>query len=388
MGAFGPQTQTSGADRPIHHGCVFRLLSRTFAVEDFTAGTTHDQPTRRQSSIGAPFDERVHQLVADWGAEKSPELIEEMIMTALKMARDKMGTGDLKLMNRSLKEMRYAAKVFSNYRAYRKVCVFGSARTPPSEAQYDVAEEFAREMVAQNYMVITGGGDGIMGAAQKGAGREHGFGLNIRLPFEQRANPIIEGDPKLINFNYFFTRKLNFVKETHAFALFPGGFGTMDEGFEVLTLMQTGKARIIPVVLLDRPGGSYWETWMKFLTEHLCKFGYIGPEDFHFFKIMPNVAEAVREILHFYSVYQSSRWVGEQLVVRLSKKLSDRAIAELNEKFSDILRAGQITQGAALRQEKNEPEIWELPRLIFTPHRRSFGRFRELIDAINGADAG
>jgi uncharacterized protein (TIGR00730 family) len=367
--------------------CVRRFPSRTFAVEDFTAGTTHDQPTRRQSSIGAPFDERVHQLVADWGAEKSPELIEEMIMTALKMARDKMGTGDLKLMNRSLKEMRYAAKVFSNYRAYRKVCVFGSARTPPSEAQYDVAEQFAREMVAQNYMVITGGGDGIMGAAQKGAGREHGFGLNIRLPFEQRANPIIEGDPKLINFNYFFTRKLNFVKETHAFALFPGGFGTMDEGFEVLTLMQTGKARIIPVVLLDRPGGSYWETWMKFLTEHLCKFGYIGLEDFHFFKIMPNVKEAVREIVHFYSVYQSSRWVGEQLVVRLSKKLSERAVAQLNDKFSDILRTGQIVQGSALRPEKNEPEIWELPRLIFTPHRRSFGRFRELIDAINDADA-
>jgi uncharacterized protein (TIGR00730 family) len=355
-------------------------------VEDFTAGATHDQPARRQSSLGAPFDERIHQLVADWGAEKSPELIEEMIITALKMARDKMGTGDLKLMNRSLKEMRYAAKVFSNYRAFRKVCVFGSARTPPSEAQYAVAEQFAREMVAQNYMVITGGGDGIMGAAQKGAGREHGFGLNIRLPFEQRANPIIEGDPKLINFNYFFTRKLNFVKETHAFALFPGGFGTMDEGFEVLTLMQTGKARIIPVVLLDRPGGSYWETWMKFLTEHLFKFGYIGEEDFHLFKMVPDVACAVREIVHFYSVYQSSRWVGEQLVVRLAKKLSARAVAALNDNFADVLRSGAIVQGVPLRQEKNEPEIWELPRLIFTPHRRSFGRFRQLIDAINASE--
>jgi uncharacterized protein (TIGR00730 family) len=367
--------------------CRHRRFSRNLAVEDFTAGATHDQPTRRQSSIEAPFDERVHQLVADWGAEKSPELVEELIITALKMARDKMGTGDLKLMNRSLKEMRYAAKVFSNYRAFRKVCVFGSARTPPSEAQYAVAEEFAREMVARNYMVITGGGDGIMGAAQKGAGREHGFGLNIRLPFEQRANPIIEGDPKLINFNYFFTRKLNFVKETHAFALFPGGFGTMDEGFEVLTLMQTGKARIIPVVLLDRPGGSYWETWMKFLTEHLFKFGYIGEEDFHFFKKVPDVEAAVREIVHFYSVYQSSRWVGEQLVVRLSKKLSGAALSKLNDDFADILRSGEIAQGSALRQEKNEPEIWELPRLIFTPHRRSFGRFRQLIDAINASDA-
>ncbi len=357
-------------------------------MEDFTAGATHDQPTRRQSSIDPPFDERVRQLVADWGAERSPELIEEMIVTALKMARDNMGTGDLKLMNRSLKEMRYAAKVFSAYRQYRKVCVFGSARTPPSEAQYKVAENFARQMVAHNYMVITGGGDGIMGAAQIGAGREHGFGLNIRLPFEQRANPIIEGDPKLINFNYFFTRKLNFVKETHALALFPGGFGTMDEGFEVLTLMQTGKARIIPMVLLDKPGGTYWQTWMKFLTEHLLKFGYIGTEDFHFFKIVNNVDEAVDEILRFYSVYQSSRWVGEQLVIRLSKKLSNDAVVSLNQNFSDIVRTGEIVQGSALRQEKNEPDIWDLPRLILSPHRRSFGRFRQLIDAINAAELG
>ncbi|MEY2560999.1 MAG: hypothetical protein QOG51_1414 [Verrucomicrobiota bacterium] len=352
-------------------------------MEDFTAGATHDQPTRRQSSIDPPFDARVRQLVADWGAEKSPELIEEMIITALKMARDRMGTGDLKLMNRSLKEMRFAAKIFSSYRQYRKVCIFGSARTPPSEAQYKVAEEFARQMVTHDYMVITGGGDGIMGAAQFGAGREHGFGLNIRLPFEQRANPVIEGDPKLINFNYFFTRKLNFVKETHAFALFPGGFGTMDEGFEVLTLMQTGKARIIPMVLLDKPGGTYWETWMKFLTEHLLKFGYIGTEDFHFFKIVNNIEEAVREILLFYSVYQSSRWVGEQLVIRIARKLSDKAVVELNQKFSDIVLTGEIVQGSALRQEKNEPEIWELPRLILTPHRRAFGRFRQLIDALN-----
>ena len=355
-------------------------------MEDFTAGATHDQPSRRQSSIDPPFDERVRQLVADWGAEKSPELIEELIVTALKMARDKMGTGDLKLMNRSLKEMRYAAKVFSQYRQYRKVCVFGSARIPPSEAQYQVAEDFAREMARHDYMIITGAGDGIMGAAQKGAGREHSFGLNIRLPFEQHANVTIEGDRKLINFNYFFTRKLNFVKETHAFALFPGGFGTMDETFEALTLMQTGKARIIPLVLLDRPDGSYWETWMKFLTEHLFKFGYIDEDDFQLFKIVPNVEEAVREIVTFYSVYQSSRWVGQELVVRIARRLSEAALADLNKAFADIVRSGQIVQGTALRQEKNEPEIWGLPRLILTPHRRSFGRFRQFIDAINASE--
>jgi uncharacterized protein (TIGR00730 family) len=238
-------------------------------------------------------------------------------------------------------------------------------------------------MVAHDFMVITGGGDGIMGAAQRGAGREHSFGLNIRLPFEQRANETIHGDAKLINFNYFFTRKLNFVKETHALALFPGGFGTMDEGFEVLTLMQTGKARIIPVVLVDAPEGTYWETWLKFLTGDLFNRGLIGAEDFFLFKIVHNASEAVQEIMQFYKVYQSARWVGDQLVIRLAHRLAPAALSELNEKFADIIRTGQIVQGTALRQEKNEPAIWNLPRLIVSPHRQSFGRFRQLIDAIN-----
>jgi uncharacterized protein (TIGR00730 family) len=355
-------------------------------VEDFTAGAIHNQPAQRGSSLGEKFDERIRELVRDFGAEKSPELIEEIIVTALKMAQDRMGTADLKLINRSLKELRYAAKVFAPYRDKRKVCVFGSARTAPSEAEFQVAETFAREIVAHDFMVITGGGEGIMGAAQRGAGREKSFGLNIRLPFEQQANETIHGDAKLINFNYFFTRKLNFVKETHALALFPGGFGTMDEGFEVLTLMQTGKTRIIPVVLLDRPGGTYWETWEKFLREHLLSLGLVSLEDFDLFKIARDVPEAVREILHFYRNYHSSRWVGEQLVIRISQTLSETALEELNTKFSGMLRTGKIVQGVALRQERNEREILHLPRLIFTPHRRSFGRFRQLIDAINLAE--
>jgi uncharacterized protein (TIGR00730 family) len=352
-------------------------------VEDFTAGITHDQPVRRQATLGPDWDERVRQLVADFGAEKSPELVEEMIMTALKMARDGMATADLKLMNRSLKEMRYAAKVFSGYRTFRKVCVFGSARTPETSPDFIAAEEFARRMVAHDYMVITGGGDGIMGAAQRGAGRERSFGLNIRLPFEQRANETIHGDPKLVNFNYFFTRKLNFVKETHALALFPGGFGTMDEGFEVLTLMQTGKARIIPLVVVERPGGTYWETWMEFLTDDLYKSGYISAEDFKLFKIVHTAEDAVQEILQFYKIYHSARWVGDKLALRLTTRLHEEHVVRLNDQFADIVRSGQIVQTTALRQEKNEPEIWELPRLVLTPHRRSFGRFRELIDAIN-----
>lgn len=354
-------------------------------MEDFTTGTIHKEPVRRQFTIEAPFDEKVRDLVQEWGAEKTPELIEEMIVTALKIARDEMGVADLKLINRSLKELRYAAKVFADYTEVRKVAVFGSARTSPDAPVFKMAERFGAEMVKHKYMVITGGGDGIMGAAQKGAGRENSFGLNIRLPFEQKANPIIEGDGKLVNFNYFFTRKLNFVKETHALALFPGGFGTMDEGFEVLTLMQTGKGRIIPMVLLDMPDGRYWETWMKFVRDDMFKLGYLSPEDFSFFKLCHSVEDAAKEIVDFYKNYHSVRWVGDQLVVRICHKLTDKAVADLNKNFADIVREGEIVQGTALPPEQNEPEISTLPRLVLSPHRRDFGRFRQLIDAINAS---
>jgi uncharacterized protein (TIGR00730 family) len=356
-----------------------------FIVGDFTTGTIQREPVHRQWTIEPPFDERVRELVEDWGTEKTPELIEEMIVTALKIARDEMGVADLKLINRSLKELRYAAKVFAKYSNIRKVAVFGSARTAVDAPAFKLAEQFGREIVKQKFMVITGGGDGIMGAAQKGAGRENSFGLNIRLPFEQRANPIIEGDGKLINFNYFFTRKLNFVKETHALALFPGGFGTMDEAFEVLTLMQSGKARIIPTVLLDVPNGRYWETWMKFVRDDMFRLGYVSAEDFSLFKLCHTAPDAVNEIAQFYRNYNSTRWVGDQLVLRISRRLSAKAIVDLNKQFSDIVREGEIIQRNALPAEENEPEIWELPRLVLIPHRRDFGRFRQLIDAINTA---
>jgi hypothetical protein len=281
--------------------------------------------------------------------------------------------------------MRNAAKVFAPFQHLRKVAIFGSARTAVDSPVYEVAKDFAREMVTHDFMVVTGGGDGIMGAAQEGAGRAHSFGLNIRLPSEQQANEFIKGDPKLITLNYFFTRKLNFVKEAHAFAMFPGGFGTLDETFEVLTLMQTGKARIIPVVLLNRPRGNYWELWMEFITDRLLKRGLISEEDLSFFQITRTVREAVAEILHFYKIYHSARWVGERFVIRMNDRLSKKAIVDLNKQFADILRRGEIVQSTALSEEKNEPEIWDLPRLILTPFRNNFGRFRQLIDAINSS---
>ncbi len=355
-------------------------------MEDFTGSAVVDQPVRRSSNIPPEFQERIRQLVADWGAEKSPELIEELIVTALKMARDKMGTGDLKLMNRSLKELRYAAKIFAPYRDKRKVVVFGSARTVPSEPEAQQAEEFGRQMVANNYMVITGGGDGIMGAAQEGAGAEKSFGLNIRLPFEQRANEWIHGDPKLINFRYFFTRKLNFVKETHAFALFPGGFGTHDEGCEVLTLIQTGKSPIVPIVLLDRPNGHYWETWRRFVTNDLLDQNLISASDLNFFKVTHDIDEAMAEILQFYRNFHSYRWVQDRMVIRVNKRLTAAAIARLNTNFEALLASDKIIQTGALPEEAEDAHLAHFYRIVLIPHRRDFGTMRLLIDAINKAE--
>ena len=356
-------------------------------MQDFTAGGISATPNKTQTTGNPKTDELIKQLVCDWECTKSCELIEEMIITALKMGRDQTTTADLKLFNRSLKELRYAARVFAPYRNVPKVVVFGSARTKATEPEAVAAEEFARRMHAElGYMTITGGGGGIMEAAQRGAGRDNSFGLNIRLPFEQRANETIHGDPKLINFNYFFTRKLNFLKETHAVALFPGGFGTMDEGFEVLTLMQTGKARIIPVVFVDRPGGTYWKDWSLFLEEHLHRLGLISADDFSLFKICETVDEAIAEIAEFYRNYHSYRWVGQKMVFRLRKRLVEKAIEVIAAAFADILNGNPVEQGEALPQEQNEPELEKLPRLIITPQRKNFGRLRKLIDAINAAD--
>jgi len=355
-------------------------------MPDFTGGAIHSLPTQARSSGDPKLDKQIADLVADAGIENNSELIREFIVTAIKLGSDNLAVADLKLYNRAFKELRYAAKMFQPYVHQRKVVVFGSARTAPESGAYQAAERFSKTMQEHGYMTITGGGDGIMGAAQKGAGRANSFGLNIRLPFEQRANDTIHGDKKLVNFNYFFTRKLNFAKETHAVALFPGGFGTMDEGFEVLTLMQTGKGRIIPLVLVDQPGGEYWKTFLTFLRDHLLGNRLVSPEDFDFLKLTDNVDEAVGEILQFYKNFINYRWVGKRLVIRMQRTLSENALAQLNAGFTDILQTGSIEQGTALPEEQNEPALADVPRLLLTPHQRDFGRYRALINAINLAD--
>lgn len=314
------------------------------------------------------------------------ELLCRLFETVAGLGTDDIHLADLKLFQKAMAEMRYAAGVFAEYRDVRKVAVFGSARTKPEAAEYQLAAEFARKMVQENYMIITGGGDGIMGAAQAGAGAEHSFGLNIRLPFEQRANETIDGDPKLINFHYFFTRKLNFLKETHALVLLPGGFGTQDEGFESLTLMQTGKSQIVPVLLLDKVNGYYWETWRRFLDNDLLDLGLISPSDFHLFRIVYSAEEAVREILKFYSVFHSYRWVRQKMVIRIERRLTQNALDALNAKFQGILVNGKIEQTSALPEEKEDHHLVRHPRLVLVPAKKDFGLLRLLIDEINNSE--
>ena len=355
-------------------------------MQDFTGGGIHALHTSFASSGDPEFDRRIQEIVKAWGVRESHDLIAEMIVTALRMGSDSVPVPDLKLINRSLKELRQAAKAFAPYQGIRKIAIFGSARTNPLAEVYQAAERFARLMRERGYMIITGGGDGIMGAAQRGAGREHSFGLNIRLPFEQKANETIDGDPKLVNFNYFFTRKVNFIKETHAIALYPGGFGTMDEGFECLTLMQTGKARIIPVILIDKVGGSYWKNWTEFLRTHLLGQGLISPDDFSLFTITEDVEDAMNMVHQFYRNFHSYRWVSQDLVIRLHRQLTPEAVQGLNKSFSDLFESAPLRASRALKPEKNEPELSHMPRLIAGSHRRNFGRIRQLIDAINQAE--
>lgn len=313
----------------------------------------------------------------------SRDLIESIRRTAGKLEKDGTVRGDLKILDRSLRELRYAFKIFQPYRRRRKLTIFGSARTKPEEPAYQTAESLGRKITEHGWMVITGAGGGIMEAGHRGAGREMSMGLNIMLPFEQSANEVIEGDKKLVTLKYFFTRKLMFVKECSGVACVPGGFGTLDETLEVLTLMQTGKQTMVPLVLLDEPGGDYWSNVSDFFKKILLRDGLISPEDLNLYKVTDNVDEAIDEVLNFYRVYHSLRYVNDVLVLRVIEKLSEAHLDRLNTNFSDILTKGSIQQSNALDAESNEPEIAHLPRLTMHFNRRSLGRLRMLIDAIN-----
>ena len=307
--------------------------------------------------------------------------VQHLLTTVLKMHEDGTPTGDLKVTNSALKELRYAYKVFAPYRNVRKVTVFGSARTPGTEEAAVAAREFGTRMVQNRWMVVTGAGAGIMGAAQEGAGGEQSFGLNIRLPFEQEANPWIASDPKLITFKYFFTRKLFLVKEASAVALFPGGFGTMDECFELLTLMQTGKSALVPVVLVEAGPKPYWRIWDRFVQGVLIDRRLIDPNDVAFYRIVDRAEDAVAEVTTFYRVYHSSRIVGDSLVFRLQRPLGDAELERAQTQFEDLLKGPLVQAPGPVPQELNE--FPELPRLIVPFNRSSYSRLRRFIDFLN-----
>ncbi len=327
------------------------------------------------------------QLVEALADVPDGDMVAEIVVNALKLLRDQTNRGDVKLINKSFKELRYALKVFAPYRDIRKVSIFGSARTPESHADYVAAAEYGKRMVAAGWMVITGAGGGIMAAGHGGAGADPSFGLAIRLPFEQKTNDFIANDPKLINFKYFFTRKLMFLRSSHAIAVFPGGFGTMDEGFEVLTLVQTGKSVPCPIVLVDKPGGDFWQGWQSYVKNHLLARGLIGPDDLHLYKITDSVEEAEREVTHFFSNYHSIRYVRDDLVMRLQRKPTDAQLAEINQKFADIKVKGEYKVSDALPAERDEPSLKDLARLVFTFNRREHGRLRMLINYLNDLPA-
>ena len=345
----------------------------------------------RPYEIGDPaLDERIRQLAADAVAghphdHLDQDLIREMIVTTLKMQRDHAGRGDLKLANSALKEMRYAFMVFSRYRGIRKVTMFGSARTPPHDPNYVLASEFAAHMTdRRGWMVVTGAGPGIMEAGNLGAGEDLSFGVNIRLPFEAAANPYVH-ESRLVNFKYFFTRKLMFVKESDAFALFPGGFGTQDETFELLTLMQTGKSDLHPIVLMEAPGTGYWEPWIEFVTDALLEQGMIAPTDLALFERAADTQEAADIICGFYRGYDSQRFVGDDLVLRLTFEPDDALMQRLNDEFSDIVASGKIERTPPRPPEAEDQDKLELPRIQVHFDRRSLGRLRAMIDTINQA---
>ena len=314
----------------------------------------------------------------------SQDLYKVMRNSIDRMEKDKTARGDLKILSRTLRELRYAFTVFRPYRRRRKVTIFGSARTKPGHPEYETAVELGRKMANDHgWMVITGAGGGIMEAGHKGAGPEASMGLNIMLPFEQSANPYIEGDPKLVTMKYFFTRKLMFVKECSGVVCLPGGFGTLDEALETLTLMQTGKQTLMPLVLLDSPEGSYWKDLGVFIEKQLLDGGMISKEDVHLYKITNSVEETIDEVLGFYKVYHSMRYVQDRLVMRLKSKLGDEKLDAIKANFSDILASGDYVQRDALPEESGEPDLADLPRLHFHFNRRQLGRLRMLIDFIN-----
>jgi uncharacterized protein (TIGR00730 family) len=341
---------------------------------------TEDQETKTLAELMAAID--------DWlksrGASAEDEQLAWILRTVVKLAQDNAGRGDLKILSRAMQELRHAFRVFAPYRQVRKVTIFGSTRVQESDPYYDLARRVARRLAEANFMVITGAGPGIMQAGHEGAGREKSFGVNIRLPSVQAANPFISDDPKLMTFHFFFTRKLMLVKEADAVVIFPGGFGTHDELLESITLAQTGKSQLVPIILMDIPGGTYWSRWVDFLRDDVMSRGYIVEKELALFEIFTDPEAAVQSIADFYSNYHSYRFVKQDLVIRLNHPPAPELIDRLNREFADVVAEGTIRQTDVLPGEADDAGTLHLHRLVLSFNREDFARLRQMIDVING----
>ncbi len=353
--------------------------------------TQNDLPLNPVPRTDGPWDPAIQKEIKDLIALihkqdkpfENEDVVTEIVVTALKAVQSQVGRGDLKLLSRSLRELRYAFKIFKSYRTVRKITMFGSARTKPSEPDYKLAKEFAKKLTDAGYMVITGAGPGIMEAGNDGAGPAKSFGVNIRLPFEQHPNTFIGDQPTYIDCRYFFTRKLVFIKEAAGVICFPGGFGTLDEAFEVLTLVQTGKCDQMPIIFMDKPKGTFWKGMDDFIKKRLLGLKKISPEDVSLYKITTSADEACKEIFKFYSNYHSMRYIGDQLVLRLHHPVDKKTLDHLNKNFADIVVSGKYSTGEPHKDELNQPELKELSRLFFKFNRINNGRLRQLIDYLN-----
>lgn len=358
-----------------------RPLEAKLEAESEAAGGPVAPATRRAES--PEVVQQIDALIESMGGSPSSSearLIREIIQTGLKLVPDGRDTGELKLMSTSLKELRYAYRVFAKFKEPHKVTIFGSARTPEAHPDYAAAVEFSRLMRDAGWMAITGAGMGIMKAGHVGPGREQSFGVAIRLPFETNANEIISGDEKLIHFRYFFTRKLMFLSQAEAVVLYPGGFGTMDEGYETLTLVQTGKATMMPIVCLEGKDNGYWKDWDQTNRRLLLERKLISPEDTSLYYLAKDEADARDHIVNFYRVYHSSRYVRDDLVIRLKGTLAPADVDTLNAEFGDLVKSGVMRMSPALDAEDDHRQ---LPRLVFHHNRSKYGRLRMFLDRIN-----
>jgi len=325
----------------------------------------------------------VDQLLAVLAPTHNRRLAKDLIRSAAGLIADQPATLDLKIATSALIEMREAFEMFSPYRGRRKVTIFGSARTTLDDPLYTQAKEVARHLSENDWMVITGAGPGIMQAAMEGAGREQSIGVSIRLPFEDGANPVIAGDAKYVSMKYFFTRKLMLIKESSAFVCLPGGFGTLDEMFELLTLTQTGKGVPVPIVLLDTPGDQYWEAVTELVDTHLVARGLVAANDTGLYTIADTCEAALDEINRFYANYDSLRYVGDLLVIRLKQSPTDAQLAALNEEFSHLITTGEIVRVDPLPLEVKENDRVSYPRIALEFSKHRYGDLRRMIDTLN-----